>query len=194
MWRRTPDGTHASGVLFMKARRRRAYLLYFGTGSLNPGTILTLLGSWYTRSRMRNSAPGQRLRQSEKTNVARTKSLISVVDDDRSMSRMLYRVITAAGLDVVSFASAEEFLDSGALGDSACLILDMHLPGMSGIELQQHLNASGLEIPIIFISAQADEAAKRQVLEAGAAGFFNKPFSIESLLATVRSIPSLALT
>jgi FixJ family two-component response regulator len=143
---------------------------------------------------MRNSAPGQRLRQSEKTNVARTKSLISVVDDDRSMSRMLYRVITAAGLDVVSFASAEEFLDSGALGDSACLILDMHLPGMSGIELQQHLNASGLEIPIIFISAQADEAAKRQVLEAGAAGFFNKPFSIESLLATVRSIPSLALT
>jgi len=107
---------------------------------------------------------------------------------------MLHRVITAAGLEVVSFSSAEEFLDSGALSDSACLILDMNLPGLSGIELQQHLHASGLEIPIIFISAQADENAKRQVLEAGAAGFFNKPFSIESLLATVRSIRSVALT
>jgi FixJ family two-component response regulator len=70
----------------------------------------------------------------------------------------------------------------------------MNLPGISGIELQQHLNASGLKIPIIFISAQADETAKRQVLKAGAAGFFNKPFSIESLLATVRAIPALALS
>src|SRR5258708_6839561 len=116
---------------------------------------------------------------SEKTNVPPTKPLISVVDDDRSMSRMLYRVITAAGLDVASFASAEEFLDSGALSDSACLILDMNLPGISGIELQQHLNASGLEIPIIFISAQADGPAKRQVLEAVPAGFLPQPFHLQ---------------
>jgi len=100
---------------------------------------------------------------------------------------MLQRVITAAGLDVASFDSAEEFLNSDALTDSACLILDLNLPGMSGADLQQHLNDSGWEIPIIFISAQADETTKRRVLKAGAAGFFDKPFSIESLLDTVRS-------
>jgi FixJ family two-component response regulator len=101
------------------------------------------------------------------------------------MSRMLQRVIIAAGLDVASFGSAEEFLDSEALNDSACLILDMNLPGMSGVDLQQHLHDSGREMPIIFISAQADETARGRALKAGAAGFFNKPFSIESLLATV---------
>jgi len=100
---------------------------------------------------------------------------------------MLQRVITAAGFEVASFGSAEEFLDSTALSSSGCLILDMNLPGMSGVDLQQHLNDSGREIPIIFISAQADDAVKRRVLEAGAAGFFNKPFSIESLLTTVLS-------
>lgn len=119
--------------------------------------------------------------------MPQTNTLISVVDDDRSMSRMLQRVITAAGLDVASFDSAEEFLNSDALTDSACLILDLNLPGMSGADLQQHLNDSGWEIPIIFISAQADETTKRRVLKAGAAGFFDKPFSIESLLDTVRS-------
>src|SRR5204862_7173712 len=111
--------------------------------------------------------------------------LISVVDDDQSMSRMVQRVITAAGLEVASFGSAEEFLDSEAPSASACLILDMNLPGMSGADLQQHLHDSGREMPIIFISAQADETARGRALKAGAAGFFNKPFSIEPLLATV---------
>jgi len=98
---------------------------------------------------------------------------------------MLQRVITAAGLEVAAFGSAEEFLDSTALSASGCLILDMNLPGMSGADLQGHLSDSGREIPIIFISAQADETAKRRVFEAGAVGFFNKPFSIESLLVAV---------
>lgn len=122
------------------------------------------------------------------------KTQISVIDDDPSMARMLQRVITAAGFDVVSFASAEEFLSSAALADSACLILDVNLPGMSGIDLQQHLHDAGREIPIIFISAQADEIIKQRVLECGALGFFNKPFSIDSLLATVRALPTLALS
>ena len=121
------------------------------------------------------------------------KTLISKIDDDQSMSRMLFRVITAAGFDVLSFGTAEEFLASGTLADSACLILDMNLPGMSGVDLQQHLTDSGPNIPIIFISGQADEAMKRRVLQAGATGFFNKPFSIESLMAAVRSVPALAL-
>ena len=123
-----------------------------------------------------------------------TNTVISVIDDDPSMSRMLQRVISAAGFDVVRFTSAEDFLNSAAPDDSACLILDVNLPGMSGMDLQQHLNASGRQIPIIFISGQADETIKRRVLEKGAAGFFNKPFSIDSLLATVRDLPALALS
>jgi len=115
--------------------------------------------------------------------------LISVVDDDPSMSRMLCRAIKAAGLKVDAFGSAEEFLDSEASRTSVCLILDMNLPGMSGLELQQLLNASRLEVPIIFMSAQGDEATQRRALKAGAIGFLRKPFSIESLLATLRSIP-----
>src|SRR5215475_15575560 len=113
-------------------------------------------------------------------------SMISVVDDDPSMTRMLCRVIKAAGLSVDTFGSAEEFLDSDASRLSDCLILDMNLPGMSGLELQQRLNASRLEVPIIFMSAQADEATQLRALKAGAVGFLRKPFSIESLLATLR--------
>ena len=109
--------------------------------------------------------------------------LISVVDDDPSMSRMLSRAIKAAGLNVDVFGSAEEFLDSNASRASVCLILDVNLPGMSGLELQQRLNASRLELPIIFMSAQADEITQRRALKAGAVGFLRKPFSIESLLA-----------
>jgi FixJ family two-component response regulator len=109
--------------------------------------------------------------------------LISVVDDDPSMSRMLCRAIRAAGLSVDAFGSAEEFLDSDASRASVCLILDMNLPGMSGLELQQRLNASRLEVPIIFMSAQADETTRLRALKAGAVGFLRKPFSIESLLA-----------
>jgi len=121
--------------------------------------------------------------------MPQTNQLISVVDDDPSMSRMLCRAIKAAGLRVDAFGSAEEFLDSDASQKSVCLILDMHLPGMSGLELQQLLNASRQEVPIIFMSAQADEATQLRALEAGACGFLRKPFSIESLLATLRSIP-----
>ncbi len=117
--------------------------------------------------------------------------LISIVDDDPSMSRMLCRAIKAAGLSVDAFGSAEEFLESAALRASVCLILDVNLPGMSGLELQQRLNASRLEVPIIFMSAQADEATQLRALKAGAAGFLRKPFSIDALLLTLRSIPSL---
>jgi FixJ family two-component response regulator len=121
--------------------------------------------------------------------MRQTNHLISVVDDDPSMSRMLCRAIKAAGLSVDSFGSAEEFLDSEASRASACVILDMNLPGMSGLELQQLLNESKQEVPIIFMSAQADEATQLRALKAGAVGFLRKPFSIESLLATLRSLP-----
>jgi FixJ family two-component response regulator len=128
------------------------------------------------------------------TSVSPKNNLISIIDDDQSMSRMLFRVITAAGFDVLSFGTAEEFLACGTVAYSSCLILDMNLPGMSGADLQRHLADSGEDIPIIFISGQADEAMKKRVLEAGATGFFSKPFSIESLMAAVRSVPALTLS
>ena len=135
-----------------------------------------------------NSGPSRVLVNSQPA-MPQTHHLISVVDDDPSMSRMLCRVIQAAGLSVDLFGSAEEFLDSEASRTSDCLILDINLPGMSGLELQQLLNESELEVPIIFMSAQADEATQRRALKAGAVGFLRKPFSIASLLATLRSIP-----
>ena len=120
-------------------------------------------------------------------------SLISVVDDDRSMGRMLARIIEAAGLKVAVFTSAEEFLDSERLQDSACLVLDVDLPGMSGLQLQQQLNDSGRGIPIIFISGQGTEQTRERALKAGAVGFFDKPFSISSLLAAIQSVGALAV-
>lgn len=123
--------------------------------------------------------------------MSQTNQLISVVDDDPSMSRMLCRAIRAAGMNVDTFGSAEEFLDSDASQASVCLILDVNLPGMSGLELQQQLNESRHEVPIIFMSAQADEAMQLRAFKAGAVGFLRKPFSIEALLTTLRSIPLL---
>src|SRR4029079_13510229 len=122
-------------------------------------------------------------------NVSTTSTIISVVDDDQSMSRMLSRVLTSAGFTVKSFTSAEEFLDSRGFTDSACLILDMNLPGMSGDELQWILNGRGFDLPIIFISADADEAIQKRVLDSGAVAFLDKPFNIDILLDKIRSIP-----
>jgi FixJ family two-component response regulator len=114
--------------------------------------------------------------------------LISVVDDDRSMSRMLARIIGAVGLTAAVFTSAEEFLDSDACRDSACLVLDVDLPGMSGLDLQQRLSEAGVGIPIIFISGQATEQTRERALTAGAVGFFDKPFSISLLIAAIQSV------
>ena len=105
------------------------------------------------------------------------------------MSRMLSRVLTSAGFTVKSFASAEEFLNSQGFSDSACLILDVNLPGMSGAELQWVLNCRGFDLPIIFISADADETTQQRLLASGALAFLDKPFNIDSLLDKVRSIP-----
>ena len=124
--------------------------------------------------------------------MAQTNPLIAVVDDDPSMVRMLRRALSVEGLEVESFGSAEEFLDSGC-SDYACLILDIDLPGMSGVNLQEKLIESEAEIPVIFMSGECDEATRRHVLKAGATAFFRKPFSIEPLLAAVRSVACLMI-
>jgi len=101
---------------------------------------------------------------------------------------MLARIIRSIGFDVEAFASAEAFLDSGRIGDSACLILDVDLPGMSGIELQQRLNDFSTPIPIIFVSGKMDDEMQERVLQAGAIGIFNKPFNIHSLITAIHTV------
>ena len=104
------------------------------------------------------------------------------------MTRMLCRVITAAGLEVETSSSPQDFLSSSRLNRVSCLILDMNLPGISGGELQRRLSDAGFTIPVIFISAEATEEKRQRVVQAGAVELLSKPFSIDSLLATVRAV------
>jgi two-component system, LuxR family, response regulator FixJ len=122
-----------------------------------------------------------------------TKQLICVVDDDPSMTRMLARAVSSAGFDVVCFRSAEEFLDSARIDELSCLILDIDLPGRSGLELQQHLHESKRKTPVIVISGQATETKRQRALNAGALAFFNKPFDIAALLDALRSADAARL-
>jgi FixJ family two-component response regulator len=115
------------------------------------------------------------------------KPLVCVVDDDALIRDSTVRLIRSFGFRVETFASAEEFGNSGYLKETACLILDVRMPGMDGLELQYHLSEAGERIPIVFITAHADHEQERRAMEAGAVGFLYKPFSQESLLQAVRS-------
>jgi FixJ family two-component response regulator len=113
--------------------------------------------------------------------------LLSVVDDDESMRESLPDLIREFGFAARAFSSAEEFLSSGSIRETSCLILDVAMPGMSGPELYQELNRRGEKVPTIFITAQKDEALRARVLEQGAAGFLLKPFSDAALLAAINT-------
>jgi FixJ family two-component response regulator len=113
--------------------------------------------------------------------------LIAIVDDDDSMRSALQGLLKSAELPAQSFASAEEFLKSGQHRQIACLIADIRMPGMSGLELQAKLNAEHCRIPIIFITAHGDEKMRMQALRAGAVEFMAKPFNDEALLESVRA-------
>jgi FixJ family two-component response regulator len=112
---------------------------------------------------------------------------VSIIDDDELMRGALQGLLREAELPARAFASAEEFLRSGAQHRSSCLIVDIRLPGMSGIDLQARLNAEQIPIPIIFITAHGDEQMRMQALRAGAADFLAKPFDDEVLLRSVRA-------
>ena len=111
--------------------------------------------------------------------------LISVVDDDDSVRESLRGLIRSVGFQVKVFASAEEFLNSDALRNTDCLILDVRMPGMNGLELQRQLAASHCEIPIIFITAHGDEDVRSRALNCGAVEYLLKPFSEEALLKAI---------
>lgn len=113
--------------------------------------------------------------------------MLAVVDDDASVRQPIGRLIRSFGFTVMVFASAEEFLHFGSLQDTSCLVLDMHMPGMSGLQLQSHLVAAGYRIPIIFITADPDERAHARALNAGAVDFLLKPFGDDALLRGIRS-------
>ena len=104
--------------------------------------------------------------------------LISIVDDDDTVRRATEGLVRSLGLATRTFESAESFLQSSLVSDTRCLILDVQMPGMSGIELQNHLSYLGFDIPIIFVTAYPDETVKARALHAGAVDFLHKPFEL----------------
>jgi len=112
--------------------------------------------------------------------------VVSIVDDDVSVRRSTRRLLRSSGFRAEAFASAEEFLDSESAGATACLILDLRMPGMNGLELQRRLTQNGNRVPIIFLSAHASEQDERSALRAGAVQFLRKPISKEALLSAIR--------
>jgi len=117
--------------------------------------------------------------------VSPLQQTIFIIDDDASVRRALRRLIRSVGLNVVTFATAEEFLQSPEQPVPDCLILDVHLPGLSGFELQERLTAEGRSIPIVFITAYADDPAGARAVPAGTVAFLKKPFEEQSLLDAV---------
>ena len=120
--------------------------------------------------------------------------LISVIDDDDSVRESLQGLIRSVGFAVEVFASAEEFLQSDYLHQTHCLILDVRMPGMNGLELQRELTDTHCEIPVIFITAHGNESARTQALKNGAVDYLCKPFSEDALLNAIRSTMSLEVT
>ena len=112
--------------------------------------------------------------------------LIAIVDDDDLVRHAVQGLLKSVGLPARAFASAEEFLLSGQQRQTACLIADIRMPGMSGLELQAKLNAERCRIPTIFITAHGDVKMRMQALRAGAVEFLAKPFDDEVLLENVR--------
>ena len=113
--------------------------------------------------------------------------LVAIVDDDDLMRSALQGLLKAVGVPAQAFASAEDFLKSGQQHETACLIADIRMPGMSGLELQAKLNAEHCRIPTIFITAHGDSKMRMQALRAGAVEFMAKPFDDEVLLENVRA-------
>jgi FixJ family two-component response regulator len=112
---------------------------------------------------------------------------VAIVDDDESVQSALQDLMEAEGLSARCFGSAEKFLESGLQDRAACLIVDIRMPGMSGLELQARLKADRFNIPIIFITAHGDARVQMQAMREGAAEFLVKPFDDQVLLSRVRA-------
>jgi FixJ family two-component response regulator len=113
--------------------------------------------------------------------------LVAIVDDDESVQIALQDLIESDGLSALCFSSAERFLDSGTRNEAACLIADIRMPGMSGLELQARLKAERCRIPIIFITAHGDGEMRLRAIQGGAVEFLSKPFDDAVLLEIVHT-------
>jgi FixJ family two-component response regulator len=119
--------------------------------------------------------------------IRRSAKVVAIVDDDESVRSALLSTMKAAGLPARAFASAEEYVASVEQDETGCLIADIRMPGMSGLELQARLEAEHRQIPILFISAHGDEEMRLRALRAGAVEFLAKPFDRKVLLDCVRA-------
>ena len=120
-------------------------------------------------------------------NIGHNSRLVAIVDDDQSVQRSLQDLIESDGLPATCFGSAEQFLDSEARNKAACLIADIRMPGLSGLELQAKLKAERCRIPLIFISAHGDAAMRIHAMRQGAVEFLSKPFDDAVLLEIVHT-------
>jgi FixJ family two-component response regulator len=118
--------------------------------------------------------------------VPKTKPLVSVVDDDESMREAMRGLMKSLGYTAEAFASAEEFLSSRQVPGTFCLIADVHMPRMTGLELHRHLMASGKTIPTILITAYPDDSVRERALGEGVVCYLTKPFEENDLLACIR--------
>ena len=109
--------------------------------------------------------------------------LISIVDDDALARDGISELIESLGYSAVTFSSAEHFLRSGVIAETTCLITDMQMPGLNGLELQEALQSQGRHIPVILITAYANENQRTRALNRGAVGFLGKPFNEETLIS-----------
>jgi FixJ family two-component response regulator len=116
------------------------------------------------------------------------RKLVVVVDDDPSMVKAIQRLLTAKGFDTAGFSSAEGLLGSSVRHAATCFLFDIHLSGMSGIELRRRLAANGCTVPVIFMTAFDDEATRREALAAGCIAYLNKPFAAELLMNAIAKV------
>jgi FixJ family two-component response regulator len=115
----------------------------------------------------------------------RSRLRIAIVDDDESVRKALKRLLRAANLDADTFASGRDFIDSLAAQVPDCIVLDLHMPGMNGLDVQQQLARSGLQLPIVIITGHDEPLARAQCLTSGAAAYLRKPLDDKALLDAI---------
>ncbi|PYM86705.1 MAG: two-component system response regulator [Candidatus Rokuibacteriota bacterium] len=113
--------------------------------------------------------------------------MVSIVDDDASLRRSVRNLLLSVGFRVETFASAEEFLRSAQRDNTGCLVLDLRMTGMNGLDLLRHVAATGSRVPVVILTAHGEEEARQQALEAGAVAFLRKPFQGDALLDAVQT-------
>src|SRR5579859_7741200 len=144
-----------------------------------PGMVCTFLIGTFESIRNWKSGNDEKRRKG-------IRHMISVVDDDAFVRQATANLLNSYGFEVAAFSSAEDFLTSKSVDNTQCLITDVQMPGLSGLDLQQHLVGRGKAMPIIFITAFPSETLRAKAIETGAAGFFAKPFAERSLVECVK--------